>query len=55
MSFKARDVTLKYALLLKIGILALDQERAIYLLSKSDQLMWGSHLSGMPFSFPIIL
>ena len=35
-SFKARDVTLKYAWLLNIGILALDQERTVFVVSKFE-------------------
>ena len=35
-SFKARDVTLKYACFLKIGILALYQERTIFIVSKFE-------------------
>ena len=36
MSFKARDVTLKYARLLNIGILALDQKRTIFVVLKFE-------------------
>ena len=60
-SFKARNVTLKYTQLLKIGILALDQERTIFIVSEFEyaqcigsrqvklKTIWRSHLSGMPF------
>ena len=67
-SFKAIDVTLKYAPFLKIGNVDLYQARTILIVSKfqytqcvgSDQWNWNqylgvSHLSGIPFSFPIIL
>ena len=63
-SFKAMDVTLKYALLLTIGNVALYQERTILIVSKFQYTQCiGSrpvnlgvfHLSGIPFSFPIIL
>ena len=36
MSFKARDVTLKYPRLLKIGIMALDHERTIFIVSEFE-------------------
>ena len=62
------DVTLEYARFLKIGNVALYQERTILIISKfqytqcmaADQLNLNQylgvpHLSGIPFSFPIIL
>ena len=67
-SFKAMDVTLKYAWFLKIGNVALYQEKTILIVSKFQYTQCiGSrpvkllptsrvyHLSGIPFSFPIIL
>ena len=67
-SFKAMEVTLKYAWFLKIGNVALYQERTILIVSKFQytqcissrpvklhQYLGVSHLSGIPFSFPIIL
>ena len=66
-SFKTRDVTLKYAWFLKMGMLALDLVRTIFIVSKFEyvQCKGGrpiqlkpisrSHLSGMIFSFLIIL
>ena len=36
MPFKARDVTLQYIRLLKISILALDQERTIFIVSEFE-------------------
>ena len=62
------DVTLKYARLLKIGNVALYQEKTILIVSqfqytqcigsrpvKLNQYLGVFHLSGIPFSFPIIL
>ena len=62
------DVTLKYARFMEIGNVALCQERTILIVSKFQYTqcigsrpvklkpyLGVSHLSGMPFSFPIIL
>ena len=68
-SFKAMDVTLKYARFLKIRNMALYQKRTIAIVSQfqytqyigsrpvklTHQYLGVSHLSGIPFSFPIIL
>ena len=67
-SFKAMDVTLNYARFLEIGNVALYQEGTILIVSKLqytqcigsrpvklNQYLGVSHLSGIPFSFPIIL
>ena len=62
------DLTLKYVQFLKIGNMALNQERSILIVSKFQYtqcigskpvklkpISRISHLSGIPFSFPIIL
>ena len=60
------NVTLKYARFSKIGNVALNQERTNLIVSKfqytqaadqqnRNQYLGVSHLSGIPFSFPIIL
>ena len=67
-SFKAMYITLKCARFLKIGNVALYQERTILIVSKFqytqckgrrqwnwNQYLGVSHLSGIQFSFPIIL
>ena len=67
-SFKAMDVTLNYVRFLKIGNVALFQERSILIVSKFQytqcidsrpvklhQYLGVIHLSGMSFSFPIFL
>ena len=68
-SFKAIDVTLKYAQFLKIRIVALCQERTNLVVSKFQYIQCIgnrpvkfkpisrgiSHLSGIPFWLPIIL
>ena len=40
MSFKTKDVILKYVLFLKIGTLALDQERAIFIVLKFEYVQY---------------
>ena len=67
-SFKAMDVTLKHARFMKIGNVAFTKKGQFWLYlsfnthsaEAADQLNWNqylevSHLSGIPFSFPIIL